>query len=110
MEADCRSAVDYMQNPSEYQGMDVDTVLECKDFARILKKWITHSFREANSVADSLAKHGYYSTRSPSLWDNSIPDSISEHFVNDLSIIRGIKSFFFQNNNKNTTHPLVVVV
>jgi hypothetical protein len=34
LESDCSFVVDYMQNPYEYQGMDVATVLECIDLAK----------------------------------------------------------------------------
>ena len=71
----------------DYLEADVAVILECKqmamDFTKISYK---HCFREANQVADSLAKSSFDS-RSSGLWDNSIPDFISHLLVNDMTII-----------------------
>ena len=60
---------------------------ECKALvASLTKVDVIHCFREANSVADSLAKYSL-SNRSSEVWDSSIPDFISHLIVHDLSII-----------------------
>ena len=45
-----------------------------------------HCSREANSVADDLAKHCISSGKSEA-WETVIPDFILHHYVNDLAII-----------------------
>ena len=45
-----------------------------------------HCYREANQVADELAKNSFVS-RSSSSWESVIPDFISNSLVNDMSII-----------------------
>ncbi|KAE8819066.1 Bidirectional sugar transporter SWEET14 [Hordeum vulgare] len=87
IESDCISTVEAIQSMDEYMGADVVLVLECKqmamDFTRICYE---HCFREANKVADSLARYSFDS-RSSGLWENSTPDFISVLFVNDMTIL-----------------------
>ena len=68
-----------------YLPPDVALVSECKqlaiDFAKILHK---HCFREANQLADELAKHSFR-TRSSASWDDVIADFISHLLVNDMT-------------------------
>lgn len=45
-----------------------------------------HYFREANQVADELAKHSFRA-RSSASWDDVIPDFVSHLLVNDMTII-----------------------
>ena len=68
-------------------------VAECKqpalDFASVE---YSHCFREANEVAHRLVQKSL-SDKSSIFWESFIPDFITHSIVNDLTIIRGIKSY-----------------
>lgn len=87
LESDNLSVVQAFNQQETYNGTDAAVVLEgkhaCTEFAAVS---YLHCFREANEVADLLAKHFTHS-RSSHLWEDSIPDFISHAIVNDLSII-----------------------
>ena len=87
IEFDCSFAITSIQSSDEYLGPDAAVVAECKqlslDFSKLT---FNHCYREANQVADKLAKHSYNS-RSPSVWDDVMPDFISHLLVNDMTII-----------------------
>ena len=87
IESDCSFAVDSLNQVDDYLGPEVAIITECKqlmmDFASISFR---HCYREANQVADELAKNSF-TTRSSSSWDDEIPDFISHLLVNDMSII-----------------------
>ena len=86
-EPDCSFAVDSLNQVDDYLGPEVAIITKCKqlmmDFASISFR---HCYREANQVADELAKNSF-TTRSSSSWDDEIPDFISHLLVNDMSII-----------------------
>lgn len=73
--------------PDAYMGVDASVVAECKqmvlDFTSVN---FVHCCREANEVADILAKHSISSSWS-SFWDSPIPDFILPTIINDMSII-----------------------
>ena len=70
-----------------YLGPDAAVFSECKALvAGLTKVDVIHCFREANNIANSLAKYSL-SNRSSEVWDSSILDFISHLFVHDLSII-----------------------
>ncbi|KAE8797118.1 Ketohexokinase [Hordeum vulgare] len=87
IESDNSFVVDTLNSTQEYLGPDVAIVSECQhmalEFGRISFK---HCFREANQVADELAKNAF-PNRSSSSWEVVIPDFISHLIVNDMSII-----------------------
>lgn len=80
-ESDSSLVIEAVNNAENYYESNVATIMECyqlpKEFGMInfgLCK------REANEVADCLAK-SCYSSRSPSLWDNTALDFISSLIV-----------------------------
>ncbi|XBJ18906.1 hypothetical protein VPH35_009968 [Triticum aestivum] len=86
LESDSSNAVDII-NQEDYLGQEVSIYMECRhlgsDFAKVE---VIHCFREANSVADSIAKNAL-STRSSMVSDEGVPDFISLQIVNDLAIV-----------------------
>jgi hypothetical protein len=68
-------------------GPDVPVLAECTqlttDFASVS---YVYCCREANQVADSLAKHSF-KTRLSEFSDYNIPDFILLHIVNDMAVI-----------------------
>ena len=87
LESDNLNAVQAFDQQEIYNGNDAAVVMDgkqiCTDFASVS---YLHCFREANEVADLLAKHSSLS-RSSHLWEDFTPDFISQAIVNDLSII-----------------------
>ncbi|VAI55049.1 hypothetical protein VPH35_109687 [Triticum aestivum] len=87
LESDNLNAVQAFDQQETYNGNDAVVVMDgkqtCTDFAAVS---YLHCFREANEVADLLAKHSSLS-RSSHLWEDSTPDFISHAIINDLSII-----------------------
>lgn len=87
IESDCSFVVEVVQDLDTYLGPKIVTLMECKqlemDFATVS---YNHCLREANSVANELAKFSYRN-RSSSTWDSSFPDFISLKIVNDMAII-----------------------
>lgn len=87
VESDCSFAVESIQLMDDYMGADSAIVAECKqlsiDFTKLSFK---HCFREANQVADELAKQ-CFSSKSSGSWDAVVPDFISHLLVNDMTII-----------------------
>ena len=87
VESDCTFVMESVHLMDNYQGPDVAVVAECKQlFVEFAKITFKHCFREANQVADELAKQSFRSNSSSS-WDAIIPDFISHHLVNDLTVI-----------------------
>ncbi|KAM3332208.1 hypothetical protein ACQJBY_027798 [Aegilops geniculata] len=86
LESDSTNAVDII-NQEDYLGQEVSIYMECQqlgsDFAKVN---VIHCFREANCVADSIAKNAL-STRSSMIWDEVVPDFISLQIVNNLAIV-----------------------
>ena len=69
-----------------YVGIDVSIVVECSLMAMEFKSIsFTHCSREANMVADDLAKHSFSLSKSKT-WD-AVPDFILHSYVNDLALI-----------------------
>lgn len=87
IESDSTSALEAISDPYAYMGTAVPIIAECSlmsmEFAHIS---FYHCSREANSVADALAKH-CISMRKSEVWETNIPDFILHLFVNDLAII-----------------------
>lgn len=83
-------------------GPELSIIMECKHLAsEFASTSFGHRFREANEIANSLAK-SCTSTRSSGFWDSNVPDFISPVLVNDLAIIRGIKSGNYPKNNNGS--------
>ena len=86
IESDSTMALEAVSDPNAYMGPAVPIIAECSlttmQFAHIS---FVHCSREANSVADALAKH-CISFKKSEVWEN-IPDFILHLFVNDLAII-----------------------
>lgn len=86
IESDCSNAVQAF-NLEDYSGQDSAIVLEGKEMGLDFAQYeIIACLREANDVADSIAKFSL-SSRSSEVWESSIPDFISQLVVNDLAII-----------------------
>ena len=74
-------------NLEDYSRHDSAIVLEGKEMELDFAQYeIIACLREANEVADSVAKFSI-SSRSLEVWESSIPDFISQLVVNDLAII-----------------------
>jgi len=87
IESDSALAIEVVNNHDNYFGQDAATVLECKMLASdYASASFDNCFREANSIADSLAKFSFISTSS-SVWDSTPPDLISHLIVSDMAII-----------------------
>lgn len=87
IESDSTNAVQIFNQGDEFFGPDAAIVLECKQLtADLTNVECIHCFREANGVADSLAKFSF-KNRSSDFWESSIPDFVSHLIVNDLAII-----------------------
>nr|XP_020186036.1 uncharacterized protein LOC109771748 [Aegilops tauschii subsp. strangulata] len=84
LESDSSFVVDSMNQIYDYMGPDIAIIMECKqlmmDFASVSFK---HCYREANQVADELAKNSFMN-RVSGFWD-VIP--VSNLIVNDMSIV-----------------------
>ena len=87
IESDSILAVEAVTRAHDYMGPDVAVIAECiqltLNFASIDYGYCC---REANVVADSLAKLSFVSCSSE-LWDSNILDFILPHSINDMSII-----------------------
>ena len=85
-ESDSSFVVDAMKGENDYAGPSVLVMMESK---QLMKEFgqvnFSHCFREANEVANTIAKYAFSSSTS-CVWD-AIPDFISSSLVNDLSII-----------------------
>ena len=87
IESDSSFAIESVQSSDDYLGPNAAVLAECKQLSLDVSKIpFNHCYREANQVADMLAKHSYNS-RSPSVWDDVMPDFISHLLVNDMTII-----------------------
>ena len=79
VESDCLNALEAISDPNTYMGTGVPIIAECSllalEFASIT---FDHCSREANSVADDLAKHCISSGKSEA-WETVIPDFILHH-------------------------------
>ncbi|XP_073357688.1 uncharacterized protein [Aegilops tauschii subsp. strangulata] len=76
IESDSALAIEAVNNHDNYFGQDAATVVECKMLASdYASASFDNCFREANSMADSLAKFSFTSTSS--VWDSTPPDLIS---------------------------------
>ena len=67
----------------DYMSPDVAVIAECIQLASID---YSYCCREANVVAESLAKLSFVSSSSE-LSDSTIPDFILPHIINDMSIV-----------------------
>ena len=87
VESESSFVVDSFQLMDDQPGSEATVVAECKklsvDFA---KSNLKHSFREANQVADALAKHSF-SSKAHGSWNAEIPNFISHLLVNNMVII-----------------------
>ena len=87
IESDNMLVLKDISDPNVYMGTDVSIITECSfmamEFASID---FVHCSREANMVADCLAKHCFRINKSES-WESNVPDFILHHYVNDLAII-----------------------
>ena len=94
IESDSMLALEGICDPNAYMGTDVPIIAEgslmAMEFASID---FVHCSREANMVADCLAKHCFRINKSES-WESNVPDFILHHYVNDLAIIWWIKSLW----------------
>ena len=87
VESESAFAVQTLNQHEDYFGPEIVMVRECHNLANESEKVsYDHCFREADEIADYLAKL-CFSSRASSLWDSNPPDSISHMLVNDLSII-----------------------
>ena len=87
IESDCMNALEAISDPDAYMGVDAPVVAECSllamEFARISYEFCS---REANMLADGLAKH-CLSNGTSEVWETFVPDFILYNYVNDLAII-----------------------
>ncbi|KAE8770875.1 Bidirectional sugar transporter SWEET14 [Hordeum vulgare] len=87
VESNCSFALECLKLLENYMGPHSAVMAECKqlsiDFAKLS---FGHCFREANQVADELAKQRFR-PRSSGSWDSSVLDFISHLLVNDVTII-----------------------
>lgn len=86
LESDCMTALEAISDPNTYMGIDLPIVAECSLMAMEFESIsFTHCSREANMVADGLAKHSF-SLRKSETWD-AVPNFILHSYVNDLALI-----------------------
>ena len=86
LESDSSNAVEII-NQEVYLGHDVSIYMECKQLgAEFSKVDVIHCCREANAVADAIAKNAL-SSRSSSVWDDVVTAFVSHQIGNDLAII-----------------------
>lgn len=87
IESDSMLVVEAIMHSNDYLGPGAAVLPECillaADFENISYYYCR---REANQVADFLAKHSFSSSLSD-FWDCNIPDFILYQIVNDMSII-----------------------
>ncbi|KAE8766941.1 bidirectional sugar transporter sweet14 [Hordeum vulgare] len=87
LESDSMNALAAMESSEVYMGPDVTTITEATilslEFSEIS---FVHCNRDANLVADSLAKY-YASTHLSQFWEGVSPDFILPRIVNDMAII-----------------------
>ncbi|KAI4975090.1 hypothetical protein ZWY2020_048697 [Hordeum vulgare] len=87
LESDSMNALAAMKSPEVYIGPDVTTITEATilplEFSEIC---FVHCNRDANLVADSLAKY-CSSTHLSQSWEGDSLDFILPHIVNDMTII-----------------------
>ena len=87
IESDSLNALEAASNPEAYMGGDAAVIIEATILAMEFSSVsFVHCRREANLVADSLAKH-CFSTRVSEVWDSFSPDFILSKIINDLAII-----------------------
>ena len=86
LKSDCTTALEAISDPNAYMRTDVPIVVECSLMAMEFKSIsFTHCSREANMVADGLAKHSFSHSKTET-WD-VVPDFILHSYVNDLALI-----------------------
>ena len=87
IESDNMNTLEAASDPDASMGGDAAIITEATilamEFSNIS---FVRCCREANLVADCLAKH-CFSTRTSEFWDSSPPDFILPNIVNDLAII-----------------------
>ena len=86
-ESDSSFAVEAINQLDGYLGPEVAIIAECKNLMLDYEKIsFNHCFREANMVADEIAKYSF-SNRASVVWEDETPAFISHLLVNDMSII-----------------------
>ena len=86
IESESMVAVETINNPKAYFGLDV-SIFECSQLAMdFTSVSYVHFSRDANHVADSLARHSF-SLNSSQFWDSDTLDFILQKIVNDMAII-----------------------
>ena len=86
IESNSSFTVDAMKGENDYAGSSILVMMESKQLMKEFGQLnFSHCFREANEVANTIAKYAFSSSTS-CVWD-AIPDFISSSHVNDLSII-----------------------
>ena len=87
VESDCLAVVEAANDLPNYFGANVAIFAECYQMSREFGKLsYQHCSREANKIADSLAKFGT-SGEVHRFWEDDPPDFISSMIVNDMAII-----------------------
>ena len=85
-ESNSSFAVDAMKGENDYAGPSGPVTMESKQLMKGFGQVdFLHCFREANEVANTIAKYAF-SFSTSCVWD-AIPNFISSSLVNDLSII-----------------------
>ncbi|KAI5004855.1 hypothetical protein ZWY2020_032098 [Hordeum vulgare] len=87
IESDCMNALEVVSIPEAFIGVDILVVTECSLLAMEYVN-ISYEFcnRQANTVADGLAKH-CVSTSFSEVWEISVPDFVLLDYVNNLAMI-----------------------
>ncbi|KAM3271769.1 hypothetical protein ACQJBY_042149 [Aegilops geniculata] len=87
VESDSQLALEAVEKFESYLGQEAAIVMECNELkANYASVSFDNCTREANAIADCLAKSSFNS-KSSSMWDATPPDFISQLIVTDLAII-----------------------
>ena len=100
-ESDCELVIDAVKDTYRFNGSQATTIIESVqlscDFGQVK---CSLRNREANSVADALAKQAYM-LKNYSVWEDDPPDFISSLIVNAIAIVRETKSLPCQKKDKS---------